>query len=70
MPDGRTAEDYVTEKGLAEIATYAAGIGPGKQLLVDWKGDPDGYQSSGVVERAHAAKLQVRRWYQLTRSSC
>ncbi|MEE4153131.1 MAG: glycerophosphodiester phosphodiesterase [Erythrobacter sp.] len=50
--------DMLTAPGLAEIATYADGIGP-------WLGhalDPATNEPTGLVERAHAAGLKVHPW--------
>jgi glycerophosphoryl diester phosphodiesterase len=51
--DGRTYRDLATPAGLAEIATYADGIGPNKQLLLP---------PSSLVEDAHRAGLLVHPW--------
>ncbi|MHA7820294.1 MAG: glycerophosphodiester phosphodiesterase family protein [Erythrobacter sp.] len=56
-PDMRYA-DMVSEAGLAEIATYADGIGP-------WLGyvlSPDTMQPTSLVADAHAAGLTVHPW--------
>jgi glycerophosphoryl diester phosphodiesterase len=74
--DSRTFEDLLTVTGLAEVKTYADGIGPWKPYLVktvadgvDRDGVPgltdndrrvDG--STGVIEAAHAAGLLVHTW--------
>ena len=71
-----TFADMLTASGLAEIATYANGVGPWKPYLVktvadgvDRNGDGvitindrrvDG--STGVIEAAHAAGLLVHTW--------
>ena len=34
MPDGRTATQLTTPQGLDDITSYAAGVGPSKELLV------------------------------------
>ncbi|WP_109809183.1 glycerophosphodiester phosphodiesterase [Sphingosinithalassobacter portus] len=48
----------VTPAGLAEIATYAFGIGPEKSMILpDWNGDP-----TSLVADAHAAGLRVHPW--------
>jgi glycerophosphoryl diester phosphodiesterase len=56
-PDMRWA-NMITPTGLAEIATYADGIGP-------WLGhvlDPTTMQATSLVEDAHAAGLKVHPW--------
>lgn len=49
--------DMVTSEGLAQIATYADGIGVDLRLLLGADG-----QSTGLVEAAHAAGLAVHGW--------
>lgn len=66
-----TYGDLLTPKGLAEIASYADGIGPWKRLIVPAK-DPsvDGASESeirldyptGLISEAHAAGLFVCSW--------
>lgn len=74
--DPRTFADLLTPQGLAFIATYADGVGPWKPYLVktvddgiDRNGDGkltaadrrvDG--STGVIEAAHQAGLQIHTW--------
>lgn len=60
--DPRTYVDLATAEGLREIATYAAGIGPHKRLLVPL--DPDGGLGvpTALVAGAHAAGLLVHPW--------
>ncbi len=74
--DPRTFADLLTPAGLAEVATYADGIGPWKPYLlktvadgVDRNGDGvldirdrrvDG--DTGVIAAAHAAGLLVHTW--------
>nr|WP_228275302.1 glycerophosphodiester phosphodiesterase [Sphingosinithalassobacter tenebrarum] len=59
-PDGGT-ESYaamITPEGLAEIATYAFGIGPEKHMILpDWNREP-----TSLVADAHAAGLRVHPW--------
>ena len=57
--DDRTYGDLTTPEGLAEIATYADGIGPGKRLIipadpVDFNGDgqPDDLNGDGLISDA------------------
>ncbi|MDJ0642416.1 MAG: glycerophosphodiester phosphodiesterase family protein [Erythrobacter sp.] len=50
--------DMITPTGLAEIATYADGVGP-------WLGhvlDPGTMQPTGLVANAHAAGLKIHPW--------
>ncbi len=55
--DPRSYRDLLTPAGLAEIAGYAAAIGPDKDLVID----PDGVVS-GLVADAHAAGLAVHAY--------
>ena len=52
---------YLTEEkptlSFAEIAEFASGIGPYKKLLLN-----DDLSSSGFIEGAHAAGLEVHPW--------
>lgn len=54
---GMTYADMVTPRGLAEIATYADGIGADIRLLMELDGTP-----SALVTVAHAANLKVHAW--------
>ncbi|MCW0214354.1 MAG: glycerophosphodiester phosphodiesterase [Pseudonocardia sp.] len=56
---GRTVADLVTPEGLADIATYASGIGPAKDLVISRSADGALGLPTGLVERAHAAGLLV-----------
>ncbi|MEW5925987.1 MAG: glycerophosphodiester phosphodiesterase [Gemmatimonadota bacterium] len=60
--DSRTYADLATAAGLAEIATYADGIGPAKELVVprDSAGSPSA--PTTLVADAHAAGLVVHPW--------
>lgn len=74
--DPRTFQDLLSPAGLAEIATYADGVGPWKPYLVKTVADGvdrdgDGVLtirdrlvvgSTGVLEAAHAAGLLVHTW--------
>lgn len=74
--DPRTFLDLLSPAGLAEIATYADGVGPWKPYLVKTVADGvdrdgDGVLtirdrlvvgSTGVLEAAHAAGLLVHTW--------
>ncbi|MGH1394263.1 MAG: glycerophosphodiester phosphodiesterase [Trichormus sp.] len=59
--DARTYADLITPLGLAEIATYANGIGANKNLIIPRVG---GNLSSPttLVDDAHAAGLLVHAW--------
>jgi len=54
---GMTYADMVSPEGLAEIATYADGIGADFRLLVK-----DDLSDSGLVDAAHDAGLPVHAW--------
>ena len=56
--DGRDGPRWLTKDGLTEIATFATGIGPSKQLL-------DG--NTAIVRMAHAAGLTVTPYTFTTR---
>jgi glycerophosphoryl diester phosphodiesterase len=60
--DPRTYHDLATPSGLAEIATYADGIGPDKRRIVP--AGPDGrlLPPTSLVADAHAARLLVHPW--------
>jgi glycerophosphoryl diester phosphodiesterase len=60
--DSRTYQDLATPAGLAEIATYADGIGPDKRMIVP--AGPDGrlLPPTPLVEDAHYAGLLVHPW--------
>ena len=58
-------ETMITPAGLAEIATYAAAIGPDLKLLAGTGGAMGGVAGGapgGLVAAAHAAKLKVHAW--------
>jgi glycerophosphoryl diester phosphodiesterase len=60
--DSRSYQDLATPAGLAEIATYADGIGPNKRMIVP--AGPDGrlLPPATLVEDAHRAGLAVHPW--------
>jgi len=60
--DPRTYADLATPDGLAEIATYADGIGPNKNLIVPRDADGRLLDPTGLVRDAHRAGLQVHPW--------
>jgi glycerophosphoryl diester phosphodiesterase len=60
--DPRTYHDMVTPAGLAEIATYASGIGPAKDRVIPR--DANGFltQPTALVGQAHQVGLVVHPW--------
>jgi glycerophosphoryl diester phosphodiesterase len=60
--DPRAYDDLLTPAGLAEVATYADGIGPHKDRVIPR--DPAGRLGAptGLVDGAHAAGLAVHPW--------
>jgi glycerophosphoryl diester phosphodiesterase len=57
--DPRTYADLVTDEGLADVATYAAGIGPDKTQVIARDAAGALGAPTGLVERAHAVDLLV-----------
>jgi glycerophosphoryl diester phosphodiesterase len=57
--DPRTYGDLMTPAGLAEIATYAQGIGPSKRSIVPQGGDRSLLDATTLVVDAHKAGLLV-----------
>jgi glycerophosphoryl diester phosphodiesterase len=57
--DKRTVKDLISPRGLADVATYAAGIGPDKSMIIptDPAGNPG--PPTSLVTDAHRAGLQV-----------
>ena len=60
--DPRTYADLVTPAGLAEIATYADGIGPSKDLIVPRDSAGRLLEPTSLVRDAHRAGLVVHSW--------
>jgi glycerophosphoryl diester phosphodiesterase len=60
--DPRTYDDLVTPAGLAEIATYADGIGPSKNRIVPRDSAGNLQQPTTLVRDAHRAGLVVHPW--------
>jgi glycerophosphoryl diester phosphodiesterase len=60
--DPRTYADLVTPEGLAEIATYADGIGPSKNLIVPRDTAGNLLDPTSLVRDAHRAGLVVHPW--------
>ncbi|GAA1244381.1 glycerophosphodiester phosphodiesterase [Pseudonocardia aurantiaca] len=57
--DSRTYADLITPTGLADIATYAAGIGPDKNMVVASNADQTLGAPTSLVADAHAVDLLV-----------
>ena len=57
--DPRTYRDLTTPEGLKEIATYADGIGPGKELVLPRNESGATTTPSDLVDDAHAVGLAV-----------
>ncbi|MPY98686.1 MAG: glycerophosphodiester phosphodiesterase [Actinophytocola sp.] len=57
--DERTYADMVTREGLAEIATYADGVGPEKTMVISWNDDGSLGAPTDLVPDAHDAGLVV-----------
>jgi len=60
--DPRTFADLIKPAGLAEIATYAQGIGPNKNLIVPRDGKGNKMPPTSLVADAHKAGLLVHPW--------
>jgi glycerophosphoryl diester phosphodiesterase len=60
--DPRTYADLVTPEGLAEIATYADGVGPNKNLIVPRDTAGNLLEPTTLVRDAHRAGLVVHPW--------
>jgi glycerophosphoryl diester phosphodiesterase len=60
--DPRPHADLVTPAGLAEIATYADGIGPSKDLIVPRDSAGNLLEPTSLVRDAHRAGLVVHSW--------
>jgi glycerophosphoryl diester phosphodiesterase len=67
--DGGPADDPATtyaamtsNAGLAQIATYAAGIGPQKSMIIPQAADGTPLAATDLVTRAHAAGLALHPW--------
>lgn len=59
---GETYAQMMTPGGLKEIARYAAGIGPAKDLLIARNADGSLGSPTGLIAAAHAAGLKVHPW--------
>ncbi|HYQ91432.1 MAG TPA: glycerophosphodiester phosphodiesterase [Candidatus Competibacteraceae bacterium] len=60
--DSRSYADLITPAGLAEIATYAQGIGPDKNLFVPRDAQQRLLPPTSLVNDAHRAGLWVHPW--------
>jgi glycerophosphoryl diester phosphodiesterase len=60
--DARTYADLAQPEGLAEIATYARGVGVNKNLLIPRTADGALGTPTTLVQDAHAAGLLVHAW--------
>jgi glycerophosphoryl diester phosphodiesterase len=60
--DPRTYADLATPEGLREIATYADGVGPNKNLIVPRDDAGNLLDPTSFVRDAHRAGLQVHPW--------
>lgn len=61
LPDTRYA-DMLTTKGLTEMAKYADGIGPSKNLVIARDAEGRLGKASGLVAAAHKSGLVVHPW--------
>lgn len=60
--DPRTYADLATPEGLAEIATYADGVGVNKNLMIPRTGGGNLGAPTTLITDAHAAGLLVHGW--------
>ena len=60
--DPRSYADLITDEGLAFVAGYAEAIGPHKSLVIGSDAQGRLGEPTGLVERAHAAGLDVHVW--------
>ena len=60
--DPRTYADLVTPAGLAEIATYADGVGVNKDLIVPRDAQNRLLSPTTLIHDAHRAELLVHSW--------
>jgi glycerophosphoryl diester phosphodiesterase len=60
--DPRTYDDLVTPEGLAEIATYADGVGPSKNRIVPRDTAGNLLDPTSLVRDAHRVGLVVHPW--------
>jgi glycerophosphoryl diester phosphodiesterase len=60
--DARSSVDLVTAEGLAEVATYADGVGVDKNLVIPRNAEAVLQAPTSLVEDAHAAGVIVHAW--------
>ncbi|AEG43778.1 esterase-like activity of phytase family protein [Isoptericola variabilis] len=60
--DPTTYADMVTPAGLAEIATYADGVGLEKNVMIPRRADGTLGEPTPVIAHAHAVGLEVHGW--------
>lgn len=60
--DTRTYADMATAAGIAEIATYADGIGANKNMMIPRNADGTLGEPTSLIDDAHAAGLIVHGW--------
>lgn len=60
--EGVRYADMLTADGLADIAGYAAGLGPSKDLVIDRDALGRLASPTGLVAAAHSAGLEVHPW--------
>jgi glycerophosphoryl diester phosphodiesterase len=60
--DARSYDDLATPAGLAEVSSYADGIGPNKRMIVPAGPDLRLLSPTTLVENAHRAGLLVHPW--------
>ncbi len=60
--DSQTYSDLIKPQGLAEIATYATGIGVHKDLVIARNADGSLGKPGSLISDAHACSLQVHAW--------
>ncbi len=58
----RTYQDMLTPSGLAEVATYATGIGPDKLQVIPRRADDTLGEPTSLIKDAHAAGLKVHAY--------
>ena len=62
LGDSRGFADLVTKAGLADIATYANGIGPWKPFISSFAGSNTTPLTTSLIQDAHAAGLAVHAY--------
>jgi phosphodiesterase/alkaline phosphatase D-like protein/glycerophosphoryl diester phosphodiesterase len=62
MESGITYSDLVTPEGLAEIATYAQGVGVNKNLIIPRDDNDNLLEPTSLIDDAHAEGLIVHAW--------